>query len=371
MYYKDIIGMRLRFSNEVADTFVSWLMQDRPNTELPMSDFERIKLEIRLCDVVLIEGRNRVSDVIKMVTQSRWTHAALYLGRLHDIDNLVLRKHIEENYHGDPEQQLVIESYLGKGTIVTPIDEYEGFHIRICRPHGITRQDAQHVISYAISHLGIAYDVRQIFDLLRYLLPWSIVPKRLRSSLFHYHAGSGTRQICSTLVAEAFASIQFPILPHVTNDPEKGIQFIRRNPRLCTPCDFDYSPYFQILKYPLFEVSGHAIYRNLPWVADTLSNGKEGLYIPTEEAKVNFIKKKSRAYQAKSTILPENLTQSIQQTLKHVTFEAAEEHLQETQETLKAAEDRLRTLEKETEELSSSHHNFKKIQDKDKKNWER
>ncbi|MFG1491737.1 hypothetical protein ABMA58_20975, partial [Oceanospirillum sp. HFRX-1_2] len=52
---------------------VNWLTHQRPAPEFPLSDFERIRYEVRPCDVLLIEGRSRVSDVIKMITQSPWS----------------------------------------------------------------------------------------------------------------------------------------------------------------------------------------------------------------------------------------------------------------------------------------------------------
>ena len=39
----------------------------------------------------------------------------------------------------------------------------------------------------------------------------------------------------------------------------------RRNPQLCVPHDFDYSPYFEIIKYPFFDFYIHSSYRQLPW----------------------------------------------------------------------------------------------------------
>ena len=273
--------MGFSVSKAIGNVLTRWLMKNDDILGAPMCDFDRIKYELRPCDILLIEGRNRVSEVIKMVTQSPWSHAAIYIGRLHDIENPILRRHVEENYFGDPSCQLVIESYLGQGTIVSSIDVYQEDHIRICRPSGISRQDAQHVISYAISRLGVDYDVRQIFDLLRYLLPWGIMPRRWRSSLFRANAGRATKQICSTLLAEAFSTVNFPILPVVRKTEDNQVEFVKRNPRLCTPSDFDYSPYFKIIKYPLYEVKGYTNYRDLPWNRDgAISDNHGKLLIP-------------------------------------------------------------------------------------------
>jgi len=81
------------------------------------------------------------------------------------------------------------------------------------------------------------------------------------------------------MLAEAFASVRFPILPLITEHKEKGLQLHQRNPSLFTPQDFDYSPYFEIIKYPIFELSEHMIYKNLPWseeVPDHLEARPEG-----------------------------------------------------------------------------------------------
>ncbi|MCS5711218.1 YiiX/YebB-like N1pC/P60 family cysteine hydrolase [Candidatus Berkiella aquae] len=249
---------------KLTQGIIKWLTDERANNEIPLCDFERIRYELRPCDVLLIEGRSRISEVIKQITQSSWSHACIYIGRLHDVDNVALRKKLEKQFNGDPNIQLVIEGYLGKGTIVSPLENYKHDHIRICRPRGLSRQDAQQVTAFAIHKLGTDYDMRQIFDLARFLVPWSILPRRWRSSLFVHHAGQSTKTVCSTMIAEAFACIDFPILPVIKQHEESGVELYARNPRLFTPRDFDYSPYFEIIKYPFVSFL-ESPYRHLPW----------------------------------------------------------------------------------------------------------
>ena len=55
--------------------------------------------------------------------------------------------------------------------------------MRISRPRGLSRADVQSVTAAAAGHLGRSYDARQIFDLTRFLFPWSVLPRRWRSSL--------------------------------------------------------------------------------------------------------------------------------------------------------------------------------------------
>lgn len=258
---------------------VKWFMREDMPREFPICDFERLRYEIRPCDVLLMEGRSRVSDVVKAVTSSPWSHAALYIGRIYDVENAALRECIKQHFDGEEDAQLLVESVLGKGTIITRLNHYKDDHIRICRPKGISHADAQRVMAYAIEHLGVDYDVRQIIDLLRLLLPWRVMPRQWRSSLFELKPGLATKQICSTLLAEAFASIQFPVMPMFHKDKYSGIHLVPRNPRLFTPKDFDYSPYFEIIKYPIVELSGSTVYRQLPWAEQGMFSNDDGKII--------------------------------------------------------------------------------------------
>lgn len=280
--------------DQIYTKLIHWLMTESEPDQMPLSDFERIQYELRPCDILLIEGRSQISEVIKLITQSPWSHSALYIGRLHDIDNPELRERISRHYNTKPDQQLVIESLLGKGTIVSPIQNYMGDHIRICRPKGISRQDAQYVIGYSINQLGMSYDVRHILDLARFYFPYAILPRRWRSSLFRHQAGISTHQICSSMLAEAFGSVKFPILPIVKPDKHKGLQVYPRNPRLYTPSDFDYSPYFEIIKYPFYVLSRSMLYRNLPWNDDgVVGNNESELIHPNGDIVQAENKKKS------------------------------------------------------------------------------
>jgi len=251
--------------NFFRNAVINWLKHKTPLPHTPLSDFEKVRHEVRLCDVVLIEGRSRVSEVIKLITQSTWSHAALYIGRLHDIEDPLLRDSLRQHYMGTPDTQLIIESELGLGTVVRPLTHYEYEHLRICRPRGLDFQGSQKVIEYSIGRLGTSYDTRQIFDLARFLFPWFIMPRRWRSTLFSARPGNSTQTVCSTMIAEAFGNIGFPILPLVKRTEGGQVKLYRRNPKLCTPSDFDYSPYFDIIKYPFLDFQNYALQRLQPW----------------------------------------------------------------------------------------------------------
>lgn len=268
------MGVSLSF---LGHKITAWLNRERPPLSSPMCDFERIRHELRPCDVLLVEGRTRISDVIRVITQSTWTHATLYIGRLHDIEDAKFRAHAASHFSGDPEIQLIAESLLGEGTVLRPLTNYEKDHLRICRPRSLSYRDSQQAINFAISRLGFSYDIRQILDLARFLFPWTILPRRWRSSLFEHNAGRPTRTVCSTMIAEAFAYIQFPILPLVRSSKDNKVQLFRRNPKICTPKDFDYSPYFEIIKYPYIDCNDYGSYRMLPWHGSGAMLDEQGL----------------------------------------------------------------------------------------------
>lgn len=209
------------------------------------TSFEALAKALVPGDVLLVEGNLRVSTAIKYLTQSTWSHAALYVG-----DYLG-----ERNSTG--EALTLVEADLCCGVIAVPLSKYADFHTRICRPVGLSDADRTRIIQYAASKLGNSYDLKNVTDLMRYLLPTPPVPTPWRRRLLAFGSGEPTKAICSTLIAQAFQSVRYPILPDVkkmvpTADAPaanfaKEILHIRHH-SLFTPRDFDISPYFQIIK---------------------------------------------------------------------------------------------------------------------------
>jgi len=274
--------------NFIWDNIIQWLTREKDIYQASLSDFERLRYELRPGDVLLVEGRSRVSDIIKMITQSCWTHSFLYVGRLHDIDDPDLRIQIQKFYPDNADDQLIIESLLGKGTIADSLERYKTDHLRICRPRGLTRKDAQEVIGYAINQLGTDYNVRQLLDLARFMFPYGILPRRWRSSLFEHNAGKPTQTVCSTMMAEAFARVHFPVRPVLHQDNSGKLKLYQRNTKLITPPDFDYSPFFDVIKYPLLDFDELAIYRKLPWDKTGVHCNEIDGSVVTDESLVHY-----------------------------------------------------------------------------------
>ncbi|CAA6805223.1 MAG: Permuted papain-like amidase enzyme, YaeF/YiiX, C92 family [uncultured Thiotrichaceae bacterium] len=245
---------------------INWLNAIPPNEQDDgMCHFEFLEREVRPGDVILFAGKTRVSKAIQMIALSPWTHAAIYIGRINDIKDPVAREKLQAHYNGDPNDQLLAESLLGYGTIVNPLKNYTDENLRICRPSGLDWCDADQVVNTAIDHLGMEYDVQQLLDLARFLFPYGILPRRWRSSLFQHNAGQPTHIICSSMIARCFQQVNYPILPTVCSDKPDKVKLRERHYRLFIPSDFDYSPYFEVIKYPAWNFSEQPAYRNLPW----------------------------------------------------------------------------------------------------------
>jgi len=253
--------------NWLWESITDWLNNtSKSNQNLPcINNFDHMMGELEVADVILFEGLSRVSEVIKIITLSNWTHAAIYIGRLDEIKNPETLKKVKKHYNGDPSEPLVIESLLGFGTIVNPLSLYTRENLRICRPDGLRKNDQHKVICFAAEHLGVSYDVRQILDLARFLFPYAILPREWRSSLFQHNAGKPTAIVCSSMIARCFQSVNFPILPIVVNQNKERVKLRKRNFRLFTPSDFDYSPYFKVVKFPHMPIKQGSGYHNLPW----------------------------------------------------------------------------------------------------------
>jgi hypothetical protein len=250
------------------NSFLDWLgrrlarrLKREPRNRRPFvpADPEALRRTLRPGDVLLVAGADRVATAIKYLTQSTWSHAALYVGDVLDRPA------------GGGEPHTLIEVNLGEGCVSVPLSKYAQHHTRICRPIGLTEADREQVIDFMIRRLGTQYDMRNLFDLARYLLPEPPVPRRWRRRLIALGSGEPTRAICSTLIADAFQRVRYPILPRVervtverrgiNRSSRQEILHIRHH-SLYAPSDFDLSPYFKIVK-PTIEEGFN--YKGLTW----------------------------------------------------------------------------------------------------------
>jgi hypothetical protein len=253
------------------DSFLDWIgrrLGERLRREVPgqepyvPSNPVALRRVLRPADVLLVAGGSKLSTAIKYLTQSTWSHAAIYVGDWFELPSDGAEPHV------------LIEVNLGDGCVSAPLSKYDRFHTRICRPIGLTEADREDVLAYMVSRLGTQYDMRNIIDLLRYLLPEPPIPARWRRRMIALGSGEPTRAICSTLIAEAFGRVRYPILPRVERreSATRGVTRFQRSEilhirhhSLYAPADFDLSPYFKIVK-PTIEEGFN--YKGLTWAED-------------------------------------------------------------------------------------------------------
>lgn len=292
-------SIRARVRRWLVEWIIDYLTRPLDHYEQRVrNDVAALKAHVRKGDVLLVEGDQRVSAIIRYLTQSPWSHSALYIG-----DEL-LRRGGEQAARararfGAEAGHLLVEA-LPRGVEATPLARYVDLNLRICRPHGLRPADVERLLDEAVAAIGWRYDLQNVLDLARYLIPVRIIPDRWRLQALHFGSGQPTEVICSSLLARLFTRVRFPILPMQVAPPSGdgslpaastgpapdslrrtlvrrvfGQQnrreytglFRIRHPTLVTPRDFDLSPYFDVIKFnPL--ARGDFDYSRMQWLEE-------------------------------------------------------------------------------------------------------
>ncbi|MEX0740412.1 MAG: YiiX/YebB-like N1pC/P60 family cysteine hydrolase [Pseudohongiella sp.] len=222
-------------SRAIGRRLAVYLSKPRPGYErLSRLPLQEVIDTLQPADIILVDGNSRISTAIKYLTQSTWSHACLYVGA----------------ERADPDLPSLIEADLNNGVTQVPLRKYEQHNIRICRPVGLSDADKASVIDFAQARLGYVYDLKNIFDLARYLIQSPAVPVKYRRDMITFGSGEPTQAICSTLIAEAYQEIGYPILPELIRVEDKTGESVSmaRHFTHYVPGDFDLSPYFSIVK---------------------------------------------------------------------------------------------------------------------------
>ncbi|MCM2306655.1 MAG: lipo-like protein [Sulfuritalea sp.] len=258
-----------RLGQWIGGRLARWLSgQAHTCSSSPATDMNLLARALQPGDVLLVEGSTRISTAIKYLTQSTWSHAALYVG-----DTLG-----RQAKDGTP--LCFVEADIVEGVRAVGFSVFAGAHCRICRPVRLTDDDRRRLIDHACARIGHHYDLKNVVDLVRYLVPTPPVPQGWRRSMLALGSGDPTRAICSTLIAQCFQAVRYPILPHVSSrsidSPEcpgcRAEVLKIRHHSLFVPRDFDVSPYFEVVKPTL---AAGFDYRRAEW-AESDGGTEEG-----------------------------------------------------------------------------------------------
>ena len=251
----------MRILHNIGKQLARFLAKPRPSrTHVPTSPREVVAATLRKGDVLLVDGTSRFSSAIKYLTQSTWSHAALYIG-----------DHLGAPSDGT-EPKVLCDVDVTDGVRVIPMSAFADMHTRICRPVGLSETEIDRLVEHMVSRVGYSYDLKNILDLVRYLIR-TPVPDPMKRRMLALGSGQPTQAICSTLIAQAFNSLHYPILPEVeliepttpgARQARAEIMHIRHY-SLYMPRDFDTSPFFKIVKP---RIEGGFDYHSLVWGMD-------------------------------------------------------------------------------------------------------
>lgn len=130
--------------------------QEHTHSTSPATDLARLRKALKPADVLLVEGTSRISTAIRYLTQSTWSHAALFVGDAVKLGNR------------DGEPLEFVEADVRAGVRAVSLQAFEGLHCRICRPVNLSLEDTAKVVDFAIDRIGHQYDLKNLFDLARY-----------------------------------------------------------------------------------------------------------------------------------------------------------------------------------------------------------
>jgi hypothetical protein len=234
----------------IGERLAAFLSKELPGYQrLDTVAIADVAMTLEKGDIVLVDGNTRISTAIKYLTQSTWSHACLYVGEK----------------GADSSHLNLLEANLKKGVHLTNLDHYANSNLRICRPVNLSEEEAAQLAEFARQRIGHQYDLKNVADLIRYVIQKPAVPNRYRRSLLSLGSGEPTKAICSTLIAESFQSIDYPILPQrKAGGGHSGEVPLLYRPHFThfTPRDFDLSPFFRIVKPTIESGFDH---RDLSW----------------------------------------------------------------------------------------------------------
>jgi hypothetical protein len=173
-------------------------------------------------DVLLSDGNTRAAAIVRRITGSPWSHVSMYVGPL----------------EAAPDPRCIVEADVAAGVRAVRLSELKDLHVRVLRPTGLDDIERRRLADWVTSRIGGDYDLAHAWMLATKLLRLPLGPRRWPA------AQSATRFICSSLLAQAFMLVGYPIMPVLIGVRETGAA----DHRFVTPHDFQSAPVFEVVK---------------------------------------------------------------------------------------------------------------------------
>lgn len=219
---RPISHLRARLLAALAVFFTQPVKRYSPATT---TDPESLSAVLRNGDVLLTEGNTRAAALIKRITRSRWSHVSMYVGPLEE----------------GPDPRCIVEADIAQGVRSIRLSELEGLNVRVLRPIGLNDALRSRLAEWVVSRIGREYDLKHAWALARSFL--RVLPKSSIPPAPNGIAESATRFICSSLLANAFALVGYPILPIHT----AAAAVSTADHRYVIPGDFERASVFEVV----------------------------------------------------------------------------------------------------------------------------
>ena len=132
------------------------------------NDLDALKHAIRKGDVLLVDGNLRVSVLIKYLTHSPWSHAALYVG-----DELLRRggalRALAQEHFGDEARARDRGGRDGRRGRVAALEVRRSQHAASAARTALRGKHLVRILDGAIGAIGWRYDLRNVIDLALHL----------------------------------------------------------------------------------------------------------------------------------------------------------------------------------------------------------
>lgn len=176
-------------------------------------------------DVLLSDGNTRGAAIVRRITGSPWSHVSMYVGPLEE----------------EPDSRCIVEADVAAGVRAVRLSDLKGLHVRVLRPTGLDDLARRRLADWVTSRIGGDYDLAHAWMLATKLLRLPLGRRQRPSASM---AESATRFICSSLLAQAFMLVGYPIVPVLIGLRETGAAAHR----YVTPQDFQSASVFQVVK---------------------------------------------------------------------------------------------------------------------------